>query len=204
MNDSPPRPKPKPRRPGEGRGPTHLASSRHPLCNPQVRLDPGLRRGDGNLWCECEPHHLPPASSIALSKARFEAVRLPPALRGTDGSPAAARRRAMSCPNASNDTASRFAGEAALGDSGEDFEAMVSGAFVADALLKLDAIRIGEKRAHLILSLGVFAPVTVTPAHRILAHCREQAKRRLELGPIGGERSHRRQPSARGRGSKVG
>ena len=69
--------------------------------------------------------------------ARFEAVLFLQALRGTGGSPAAARRRRTSCPNASSETAS---------GSGQDFEAMASGAFIADALLKIGAIDVGEQR----------------------------------------------------------
>ena len=86
-------------------------------------------------------HHVPPASSIALSKARLDAVRLPPALRGTTGSPAAARRA-----NSSALKAAKSIRRPVQAVSGEVFDAMVATRLFADTAIKIGAIEVRVKR----------------------------------------------------------
>ena len=74
----------------------------------------------------------PPASSIAFSRARFDAVRRLPELRGASGLPAASRRRARSAAKSSNFTGSGFE----AGDS------MLTNCLLADAPLKISTIGI--------------------------------------------------------------
>src|SRR5690606_20078227 len=60
---------------------------------------PCRRRASRGSGCTGEDHHLPPASSIALSSARLLGVRFLPALRGGSGSPNSPLRAAMRRPN---------------------------------------------------------------------------------------------------------
>ena len=113
---------------------TGLGCLAEPLCSKKSPA-PCQARGDGDLLCGGGPHHFPPASSIALSKARFEAVRFSPALRGTTGSPAAARRAASSALNAG-----KLIRRPVQAGSGEVFDAIIATRLFADAALKIGAI----------------------------------------------------------------
>ena len=76
-----------------------------------------------------------------MSKARFDAVRLLPALRGTGGLPAAARRADSSALNAA-----KFIRRPVQAGSGEVFDAMVATRLFADTAIKIGAIEVRVKR----------------------------------------------------------
>ena len=76
-----------------------------------------------------------------MSKARFEAVRLLPALRGTGGSPAAARREDSSALNAG-----KLIRRPVHAGSGEVFDAMVATRLFANTTIKIGAIEVRVKR----------------------------------------------------------
>src|SRR4051794_397916 len=106
-----------------------------------------------------QAHQSPPASSMAFSNARLAGVRRLPALRGSTGSPAAARRRASSGANAAMST-TRSSSSFAL----DVFNAMVAARLFPDTPLKIGAIEIGKKGEQGGLEpvdLGVIARVTV-------------------------------------------
>ena len=87
-----------------------------------------------------QTHHFPPASLIALSKARLLGVRRSPVLRCSSGLPSSARRAATRAPN----SAILMAGRSV--SAFDVFDAIVAHAFLANTAFQIVHFRIGVKR----------------------------------------------------------
>lgn len=81
---------------------------RPPPASATLRPPPPMGEYPGTTPDAGSTHHVPPASSIAFSKARLDGVRFLPELRGRSGSFSSALRLASREPSSAMSTGSRF------------------------------------------------------------------------------------------------